>query len=507
LEPGMEVYARRLVRGSAVVFTCTVVAAFVAFLLRMFLARELTVEEYGLFYALLTLVSFFTLFRDLGLNSALVKFLPEFRAKGEKRALRSSLSLVALLQTLPSLLLLSLLFLLSGWFSSSFFRNPAALLPLRILLLWFFFSTFYQLFRAAFQGLQDMLAYSLADLLWILLILLSSLVTVGVLGRGVEGVALAYLLSTCLMAGMELGYLRLRYPEVLGRPEGGREEAGRLLSFALPVLVGGLGGLVLGYTDTLMLTVFKGAGEVGLYQAAQPLAGLLGYFVGALTVVLFPMVSEMWAEGRRKEVAGALSLLLKFSLAVVLPLSLVFLAFPEVAVRLVFGQGYLGGVDALRILSCNAVAYTLFAILAAAVAGIGKPFLATKAVGFMAGFNFLSNLLLIPPFGAAGAALTTLLSTVLGVLLLLRYSRGTLGLSLGPGPLLKMVVGGILTLLLISGLKWILRLPPWPEAFVVLVPSLLLYGLWLLATSSLTRGELEFLSRVLPLPRMRRARK
>jgi hypothetical protein len=68
-----------------------------------------------------------------------------------------------------------------------------------------------------------------------------------------------------------------------------------------------------------------------------------------------------------------------------------------------------------------------------------------------------------------------------------------------------MVVGGILTLLLISGLKWILRLPPWPEAFVVLVPGLLLYGLWLLATSCLTREELEFLSRVVPLP-MRRAR-
>ncbi|TDA31170.1 MAG: hypothetical protein DSO04_04530, partial [Hadesarchaea archaeon] len=212
-----------------------------------------------------------------------------------------------------------------------------------------------------------------------------------------------------------------------------------------------------------------------------------------------------WAEGRRKEVAGALSLLLRFSLAAVLPLALVLLAFPEVAVRLVFGQGYLGGVNALRILSCNAVAYCFFTILGTAVAGVGKPFLTTKAVGFMAVFNFLSNFLLIPPFGAAGAALTTLLSTVLGVLLLLRYSRGALGLSLSPGPLLKMVAGGILTLFFISWLKWILRLPPWPEAFVVLVPSLLLYGLWLLATSCLTREELEFLSRVVPLP-MRRTK-
>ena len=501
MEPGMEIYARRLVRGSAVVFTCMAAAALVAFFLRMFLARELPVEDYGLFYALLTLVSFFNLFRDLGLNSALVKFLPEFRARGEKRALRSSLSLVALLQTFPSLLLFSLLFLLSGWFSSSFFRNPAALLPFRILLLWFFFNTFYQLLRSAFQGLQDMVAYSLADLLWILIILCSAYFTVGVLGRGVEGVALAYLLSTCLMTGAELGYLRLKYPEVLGRPD--RREARRLFSFALPVLVGGLGVLVLAYTDTLMLTLFKGTGEVGLYQAAQPLAGLLGYFVGALTAVLLPLVSEMWAGRKRREMGVILSFLLRFSLAVVLPFTLVLLAFPEVVVRLVFGQGYLGGVNALRILSCNAVAYSLFAILGVAVAGIGRPFLATEAVGFMAGFNFLSNLLLIPRFGAAGAALTTLLSTVLGVLLLLRYSHSTLRLSLKPGSLLKIVTGGILTLLLISGLKWVLRLPPWPEAFVVLVPSFLLYGLWLLHTSSLTKEELELLFRMLSLPRMR----
>ncbi|MEM2460231.1 MAG: oligosaccharide flippase family protein, partial [Candidatus Hadarchaeales archaeon] len=119
-EGKLEDYAKRLLRGSTLVFLCMVASTFVAFLLRMFLARSLGVEGYGLFYSVFFFVSFFLLFRDLGLNSALVKFIPEFRVKGDLSSLRSSLFLVFLFQSFSSLLLFVPLFLLSGWLSSSF---------------------------------------------------------------------------------------------------------------------------------------------------------------------------------------------------------------------------------------------------------------------------------------------------------------------------------------------------------------------------------------------------
>lgn len=56
--PESKVYAKRLVKGSAIVFTSLIATELVAFLLRMFLARSLSVAEYGLFYAVFTVFSF-----------------------------------------------------------------------------------------------------------------------------------------------------------------------------------------------------------------------------------------------------------------------------------------------------------------------------------------------------------------------------------------------------------------------------------------------------------------
>ncbi len=497
----VEAYARRLLRGSSVVFLCLLASTFVAFVLRMFLARSLGVEGYGLFYSIFFFVSFFLLFRDLGLNSALVKFIPEFRVKGDLSSLRSSLLLTVLLQALSSLLLFIPLFLLSGWLSSSFFKTSEALLPLRLLLFWFLASAFYQLLRSTFQGLQDMVAYSLMDLLWIFFVLLGSWRLVP--SWGVRGGAFSYLLSAGLMTVGGAWYLGRKYGEVVGPLEKREGTLGKLLSFALPLFVGGLGSLVLAYTDTLMLTFSRGTGEVGLYQAAQPIAGLLGYFVGALTTALFPLVSEMWAKGERKLVREVAGSLFKSSLAVVLPFSLLFLSFPEVAVRLVFGGEYLGSCTALRLLSCHAVLWALFSVRSTVVAGVGEPLLITKTVAWMATLNFLGNLFLIPPFGASGAALATLLSSFLGVLLLHGYARRKVG-GVPLLPLLKVVAGGILLFLLISFLKFLFTLSPWLEALLILPPALLLYFVWLLRAGVFTEGEKRILLGILPFARERK---
>jgi len=59
----------------------------------------------------------------------------------------------------------------------------------------------------------------------------------------------------------------------------------------------------------------------------------------------------------------------------------------------------------------------------------------------------------------------------------------------------------VLTLLLIFGLKSILVLPPWPEAFAVVIPGLLFYGVWILATKAITREDLGLIARIVPMPK------
>jgi len=495
-------YARRLVKGSTIVFTGLIAAGLVGFLLRMFLARNLSVADYGLFYAVFSLVSFFSLFRDLGLNSALVKYIPEFQVHRDFRSIKSAIISVTLFQAIFALLITALLFVFSDWFALEFFKSEAAVGPLQILSIWFFIMVFYSVIRSVFQGLQNMLIYSALEFSWITLVLFWSIILVGDFCLGPFGVASAYLLSTLVMNALGLVYFRMRYQRVFeGKPANVKLLSKKLFMFALPVFIGSLGVMILSYMDTIMLTIFRTLPEVGYYQAAQPTASILWTFVVALTTVLFPMVSELWAKREQVLLSTTLHFSIKFLFVLIVPAALTFIAFPDIILRLLFGDEYLAGVTALRILSGGMVVYMFFAILANVMSGINKPSINTKVVVAMACLNFLGNLLLIPKYGIEGAAITTFCSYLFGTFALFRYSKKYVKFVMPTSYLFKTSVGGMLTLFLISALKFVIVLPPWPEAFIVMILSLIFYVGWILLSKALTEDDLRLIAQILPMPK------
>lgn len=507
--PDAHEYAGRLVKGSAVVFVSLIASQFVAFLLRAFLARSLTVEEYGLFYAVFFFISFFVLFRDLGFGSSLAKYIPEFRVRRQFGELKSSIAFSLSLYTVLSLSIVAVLFILSGPIASEFFRTEAAVPLIQVLSLWFFVMSFL-LFLSVFQGFNDMPVYALLQFLRNFLVLILAVVIVGYLGFGVSGVALAYLIELSAIAVLAFVILRRRYPFIFKAKMSINKPLVKKLSFfAIPVFLGGLGGLIMGYMDTLMITGFRSLSEVGFYQVAYPISHFLWYFPTALVTVFFPMVSEFWAKREKKLLSGALRLLVKLSFIIIVPAVLIFIAFPQIIINLLFGPGYLAGATVLQILSATAIVYTLFMILSYTMQGIGKPIVSTKVVAVAAVCNLVGNLVLIPTYGIEGAAVATFASYLLGMGLIFYYSKEFMKFTAPYSSLLKTACGGLLTLLLILGLKSIIELHPWPEAFVVIVPSLVFYGLWILATRAVTKDDLELIARIVPMPKwlVRAARK
>jgi O-antigen/teichoic acid export membrane protein len=493
-------YASRLVKGSAIVFVSLIASQFVAFLLRVFLARSLTVVEYGLFYAVLTFVSFFGLFRELGFGSALAKYIPEFNLKRQFGKLKSSIAFTLSLCAVLSLFIMAIMFLFSGQIASGFFRTETAVPIIQILAVWFFVSIF-TLFLNVFQGFQDMPVYALIQFLRNFLDLILAVVIVGYFGFGVTGVALVYLIELSAIAVLAFVILRHRYHFIFKAKMFITKPLVKKLSFfALPVFLGGLGGLIISYMSTLMITGLRSLSEVGFYQTALSLSQFLWYLPTALVTVFFPMVSEFWARREKKLLSGALHLLVKFSFIVIVPAVIIFIAFPEIIINLLFGPAYLAGATAMQILSATAVVYTLFMILSYTMQGIGKPIVSTKVVAVMAVCNLVGNLILIPPYGIEGAAIATFVSYLLGMVLMFYYSKEFMKFTALSSPLLKTACGGLLTLLLILGLKSIIELNPWPEAFVVMIPSLVFYGAWILVTKAVTRDDLRLIARIVPTP-------
>jgi len=499
--PESKDYAKRLVKGSTIVFAAFIASEVIGVFLRMILARSLTVPEYGLFYAVFSLVSLFALFRDPGISSSLTKHIAEFTVHKRFAKIKSSIVFSLIVQVIAGLVISAMLFIFSDYIALAIFKTPIASLPLRILSVWFLVEAFRSLLSSMSQGFQNMPILALFNFTDVLLIFLFATCFVGILGLGLNGVALAYPLATISVSIFGIAFFVKRYRHVFQKKVSiTKPLVKKLLVFALPVFLGGFGGLILTYTDTLTLTIFRTLTEVGYYQAAQPSARILWYIPTTLTVVLYPMISELWAKKDKKLLGRALHFLIKFSFILIMPAALVFIAFPEIVINLLFGSSYLAGVVVLQIFGVAALLYVVYDILVTVIAGIGRPGTTAKIVGAMAVFNLIGDIVLVPIYGIEGAATTTFVAFLLGVILLIYYARKFIGFTVPAAPLLKSMMGGILTLILILGLKSILPLSPWPKTFAVMIPSLLFYGTWILATRAITKDDLRFIKEIVPIP-------
>jgi len=77
------------VRGGLFLFTGSTVATFVLALASIVIARLLGPDGYGLYSVSLIVPGLLLLFADFGVNSALVKYLAQFRVEGEKNRVAS----------------------------------------------------------------------------------------------------------------------------------------------------------------------------------------------------------------------------------------------------------------------------------------------------------------------------------------------------------------------------------------------------------------------------------
>ena len=492
-------YGKRLVKGSTIVFTAFVLSGFIGLLLRMFLARSLTVAEYGLFYAVFVLISFFELFRGLGFDTALVKYIPEFVVKRQFSKIKSSIDLVLLLRIGIGFLIMSVFFIFPGQISSAVFKTTAAVPLLLILGIWFILMGFSTLTNT-FRGFQNMPVYASLKFLDNFLVFFLALLMVGYLGLGVVGAAYAYLFTAFVIAVLGFFALRWKYPKIFRRPQMTRSLVKKLSAFAFPVFLTSVVGLVIGYMDTLMLTMFRSLQEVGYYQTARPMSDMLFSVAGSVLIVFFPMVSELWAKHEKKLLKNMVRFLMKFSFILAIPVVLIFVAFPETIIRIFFGADYVAGAVALQILSVMTIFHLMTGILNSTLAGIGKPAVTTAITSVMAVFNFIFNLVLIPVYGIVGAAFTSLASYMVGTVLLFYYTRKFVGFSFPAAPFAKSVAGGILTLLFIFGLKSLLALPPVYMVAVIGILSFAFYASWALATKAVTRDDLNLIARIVPVP-------
>ena len=173
----------------------------------------------------------------------------------------------------------------------------------------------------------------------------------------------------------------------------------------------------IGYTQLpiLLSGVLTGPREVGLFSAGFR---LLLAFIGALSILWWPLMPVLTRErpggAAFREVIGSSAALV---LALSVPIALAFTLFPAEVLGALFGPGYRAGAAALAIASWVLPLYALTGLLEQTSLALGCERMRAGVAWTTLGAMVLLALLVMPRFGAAGTAATSVTGFALALAL------------------------------------------------------------------------------------------
>ena len=195
----------------------------------------------------------------------------------------------------------------------------------------------------------------------------------------------------------------------------------RLLGYGVRVHIGSIAGMLNLRLDQLLLSVFLPASSLGLYVVAVTIGS--GASLAASTIaywVAFPILSNLPSGFLKTQILGRFMRLVLS--ATLLSALILFVSVPWL-IRIFFGVTYGESADMARILIVAAIPWSCGAVFAVGFRAYNLPEIASgsEIVGLVV--TALALLILLPKFGALGAAWASLLAYSATFLYMLVQSR------------------------------------------------------------------------------------
>lgn len=374
---------------------------------RVVIGRLLTPDAYGEVSIGLAFFTFTITLALVGCTQGVSRFIPRYDSLEDRRGLLVSGMAIT---TVLSLVIAIGMFIGAGWLSAVFFETEAAITFIQVLAVTLPFAVGFRMLIAAIRGCENTLYRTIVNDLvdpGLRIALIGGLLLAGM---GIVAAGIAYLIAAIVAFLIALVFLHRLMP-LFGAY---RTHTKELFIFSAPLAISTVIGTLLTQTDTLMLGHFRSSYEVGMYNAAYPLAGGLLVVLSAFGFLYLPIISRLDSEGERGAVNDIYATTTKWVYIITFPAFLLFVVFPEGVIHTFFGQNYTDAAPALPILALGFFASATVGRDRETLSALGST--SWIAIGNIVGLvvNVVINLVLIPRYGFIGASVASVIS-LLGV--------------------------------------------------------------------------------------------
>lgn len=475
---------QRILRSAATSYVGRIVTMVTWLLLTPFLLHQLGPSQYGLWVLIGSVVGYGALL-DLGLGGAIVKYVAQHSARGERSQAEQTVATTLSLHIGMGVITLVLGLLLAAVFPMVFAVPPedsetsrwVVVIMSATVAVWLPCTTA----QAVLRGLQR---YDLSNVVDTVGALISAAATVGVLlvGGGLPGMVAVNVPITLLMQLLALRLLRHEMPEFrFGWKGADLTVARKVLSFSWSVFVARVANMVQTRTDEVVIGLFLPISSIAPYSVARKLAEAAQMLTDQLIKTLLPLASELDAERDDVRLRALFLTGTRLTLAIFIPIggTLMLLAGPILGAWI--GADYAQYGHLVVVLGVACLIATSQWPVSTILQGMNRhrP-LSAIAIG-AAIANLSLSVVLVGPFGLTGVAFGTLIPTVATSFgLVVPYAIRMVGVTFID--LCRQVVLPVLlpagpAAALILGLGHLGKLDSLPILVVTAVSGILVYGL------------------------------
>ncbi len=397
----------KIAHGTILAFVGIFISKILGYAYRLIAAR-FGPAEYGLLSLGLALFNVLMIIAMLGLNQGVLRYISFYRTKKDYSNIKGTILSATGITTFFSLILATLVFLLSDWIANSFFHEPRLGLVFKIISFVIPFDAvkniLFNIIRAFENVTYEIYSRNIVETLTKVLFTLLFLI----LGYKLLGATIAFDLALLISFFMALFYTSKVFPQF--NTTKASYTLKKLLTYSLPLVINNLTILVMLWTDTLLIGYFKTPTDVGIYNAAAPTAAMMYLFPQALLALFLPVLTGLYAQNNLKDFNTVYRIAVKWITLTNAALLSLFILLSVPLLHLFFGASYISGAAVLIILSLGYFIYYIALISNNILLIYEKTTTILYASSAGSILNILLNILLIPHYGIAGAALATSLS-------------------------------------------------------------------------------------------------
>ena len=403
----------------------------------IYLANLLSPTDMGLYTLALAAPILIGVFRDWGVNSAIIRYTAQFNSERKIIQVKKILTAGLLFEVVAGVVLTAISFLLSTLFASLY--QLAAITPLiQIASFTILINAFFTVAQSAFIGFERMELNSITLIVQSIIkaLLIPALV---ILGLGVFGAVVGFtfaFLIAGLTATLLLWLFYRKLPTSITRSNSSAhlqsEEKKRgtttdiriLLKYGLPLSAAAIISTFQTQFYTILMGIYVSTDLVGNYSLATTFVVLITFFATPVTTMLFPAFSKLDPQKDQESLKSVYRFSVKYAALLVVPMTMLVMSLSGPAISTLFGNKYASAPLFLALLAMTYL-FTAFGSLSAAnlITGQGKTNFILKLTLLTAAIGFPLSIILTSQLGVTGIILTTLVAGLPSLIISLQWIK------------------------------------------------------------------------------------